>query len=141
VEFFRVIVDRRSSLERMIADGNYDKVHPLVWTIPYRRLMGGRKEIEIALVQFQHTFAPSEMKRLMKGHDYSPAYIEELLALGRDYPNLQRRNPIAAIGSGRIVEGRRYAVCLAGSESNRELGVAVIYRRWSPYYRFAFVRK
>jgi hypothetical protein len=141
VEFFRVIVDRRASLERMITDGRYDIVYPLVRTIRYKRLMGGRKEIEIALVQFQHTFAPSEIRRLMKGRGYRPGYIEELLALGRNYPHLQRRNPIAAIGSGVIVKRRRYAACLSGSQSTRELGTAVIYRRWSPYYRFAFVKK
>jgi hypothetical protein len=139
VEFFRVIVDRRASLERMINDGRYDRVYPLVMTVRYRRLMGGRKEVEIALVQFQHTFAPSEVKRLMKSHGYRPAYIEELLALGRDYPDLQRRIPIVAIGSGIIVQRRRRAVCLSGGVSSRELGTQVIYRRWSPYYRFAFV--
>lgn len=141
VEFFRVIVDRRTSLKRMIADGRYDEVQPLVRTVPYRRLMGGRKEVEIALVQFQHTFAPSEIKRLMKGHGYRPAYIEELLALGREYPDLQRRIPIAGIGSGRLIHGRRYALVLGGSESSRSATLAVIYRRWSPYYRFAFIKE
>ena len=141
VEFFRVVVDRRASLRRMIEDGRYDKVYSLVWTIPYRRLMGGRKEIEIALVQFQHTFSPSEIKRMMKSHGHRPAYIEELLALGREHPELQRKNPIAAIGSGVIVKSRRQAVCLYGSQANRELGTQVVYRRWSPYYRFAFVRE
>jgi len=141
VEFFRVVVDRRASLKRMIEDGRYDKVYPLVWTIRYRRLMGGRKEAEIALVQFQHDFAPSEIKRMTKSHGHRPAYIEELLALGREHPDLQRKNPIAAIGSGVIVKGRRHAVCIYGSEAKRELGTQVIYRRWSPYYRFAFVRK
>jgi hypothetical protein len=141
VEFFRVVVDRRASLKRMIDDGRYDKVYPLVWTIHYRRLMGGRKEVEIALVQFQHTFSPGEIKRLIKGYGYRPAYIEELLALGRDHPDLQRRNPIGAIGSGVIVKGRRHVVCLYGSQTSRELGTQVIYRRWSPYYRFAFVKE
>jgi hypothetical protein len=141
VEFFRVVVDRRASLKRMIEDGRYDKVYPLVWTIPYRRLMGGRKEIEIALVQLQHTFSPSQIKRLMKSHGYRPAYVEELLALGREYPDLQRKNPIAALGSGLIVKSRRHVVCIYGSETKRELGTLVIYRRWSLYYRFAFVRQ
>ena len=141
VEFFRAVVDRRASLKRMIDDGRYDKVYPLVWTIRYRRLMGGRKEVEIALVQFQHTFSPSEIKRMMKNHGYRPAYIEELLALGREHPDLQRKNPIAALGSGVIVKGRRQAACLSGGQTNRELGTQVIYRRWSRHYRFAFVRE
>lgn len=141
VEFFRVVVDRRASLERMIDDGRYDKVYPLVWIIPYQRLMGGRKEVEIALVQFQHTFSPSEIKRMIKSYGFRPTYIEELLALGREHRELQRKNPIAATGSGLIVKGRRHVVCLSGSQANRELATQVIYRRWSTCYRFAFVRK
>ena len=105
------------------------------------RLMGGRKEIEMALVQFQHTFALSEIKRLIQNYGYRPAYIEELLALGRKHPELQRRNPIAAIGSGVISKGRRQVACISGGQTNRELGTQVVYRRWTPYYRFAFVRK
>lgn len=141
VEYFRVVVDRRASLDRMIADGGYDRVDPLVRTIPYRRLLGGRKEVEVALVQFQHTFAPSEIKRLMKSHGYSPAYIEELLAIGRDHPELQRRVPIAATGSGVFCNRRRYVPCLGGSKSIRTLDAAVMYRRWCPFYRFAFVKQ
>jgi hypothetical protein len=141
VAFFRVIVDRRASLERMIADGKYDEVTALVRTMRYQLGLGGRKEVEIALVQFQHTFSPSEIRGILKGHGYRAAYIEELLALGREQPDLQRVTPIAAIGSGRVVQGRRYAPCLGGSQSFRSLGSAVIYRRWSPYYRFVFVRE
>lgn len=141
VEFFRVMVDRRASLERMINDGLFDEVTPLVKTVPYRQLLGGRKEVEIALVQFQHSFAPSEIKQLMKGHGYRPAYIEELLALAKEEPDLQRRIPIVAQGSGRPIDRRWRAVCIGGSESTRFLSMAVVYRRWSFYYRFAFVKE
>jgi hypothetical protein len=77
----------------------------------------------------------------MEARGYRAAFIEDLLALGKEQPDLQRKIPIVALGSGRIIQGRRRSVCLGGRESSRHLQLVAIYRRWSIYYRFAFIRK
>jgi hypothetical protein len=78
---------------------------------------------------------------LMKKPGYRSATIEELLALGSQHPELQRTIPIVGLGSARVVKNRRYVPCLGGSEASRTLTLAVIYRRWSIYYRFGFVKE
>jgi hypothetical protein len=76
----------------------------------------------------------------MKAEGYRPATIEELLALGSQYPEMQKSVPIAALGSAHVVKNRRFVPCLSGSFSHRALTLAIIYRRWSTSYRFAFVK-
>jgi hypothetical protein len=138
---FIVTIDRSQSLEEMIEAGRYDEVNEAIRLVNFPWKRKGTKEVELTLIQFDRPFAPGEITKLMKGRRHRAAYIEELLALGREQPNLQRGIPIVALGSGRIIRGRRHAACLSGSESSRALQLAVVYRRWSIYCKFAFVRK
>jgi hypothetical protein len=138
---FTVPVDHGQTLNEMIAAGRYDEVNDAVRTVSFPIKRRSRKLVEITLIQFERAYASWELITLMEARGYRPAFIEELLALGREQPDLQRRIPIVALGSGRIIQGRRRAVCLGGSESSRHVQLAVIYRKWSIYYRFAFIRK
>lgn len=134
-----VAVDYSRSLAKMIADGRYDQVHRDITPRNFRLSATGFRQIELTLVQFKYPVAPLEAVMLMKEEGYRPATIEEILALGSQHPDLQRRIPIVGLGSARVVGNRRWVPCLGGSETERALTLAVIYRRWSPYYRFAFV--
>jgi hypothetical protein len=136
-----VAVDYSQSLATMIDDGHYDDVHRDITPRNFRLSARGFRQIELTLVQFKYPVAPLEAVMLMKERCYRPATIEEILALGSQHPELQRSIPIVALGAARVVENRRYVACLAGSQSARELGLAVIYKRWSIYYRFAFVKE
>lgn len=140
-EVFTATVDDGQSLEEMIAAGGYDEVDPVVLSVSFPIKQRCRKMVEITLIQFERAYASWELIALMEARGYRPAFIEELLALGKEQPDLQRRIPIVALGSGRIIQGRRRAVVLGGSASSRHLQLAVIYRKWSIYHRFAFIRK
>jgi hypothetical protein len=134
-------VDYSQSLRKMIADGGYDEINGDITPRNFRLQATGFRQIDLILIQFEHPVAPLEAVVLMKKEGYRPATIEEILALGIEHPELQRSIPIVGLGSARVVENRRYVPCLGGSESSRSLGLAVIYRRWSIYYQFAFVRE
>lgn len=140
-ENFTVTIDRGQSLNESIDSGRYDEVNEAIRLVNFPWKRKGCRKVELMLVQFDRHLAPGEIKKMMSGRGYRPAFIEELLALGREQPDLQREIPIVALGSGRIIRGRRHAVFLGGSAATRVLGLVVIYRRWSIYYRFAFVRK
>jgi hypothetical protein len=140
-EYFRIEVDYSSSIAEMIRAGRYDRVHRAVTPRNFRLTSSGHRLVELVLVQFSHHVAPLEAVVMMRERGYRPAVIEELLALGSRHPDLQRTIPIAALGTARVVENRRFVPCLGGSKSERELNLVVIYRRWSVYYRFAFVRE
>jgi hypothetical protein len=138
---FYVSIDRSESLNQMIQAGRYDEINEAIRLVNFPWKRKGSVQVEVTLVQLDRAFETGEIRKLMDARGYRPAFIEHLLALGRDEPDLQRTIPIVALGSGRIIKGRRYAACLGGSASSRSLGLAVIYRRWSRYYRFAFVKK
>jgi hypothetical protein len=140
-DVFIVTIDRSQSLDKLIVAGRYDEVESAVWLVNFPWKRKGTKEVALTLVQFDRPLAPGEIKKLMGARGYRAAFAEELLTLGKEQPDLQRTIPIVALGSGRIIDGRRRAVCLSGSQSTRSLGLAVIYRKWSIYYRLAFVRK
>lgn len=138
---FVVSIDQSQSLDELIEAGRYDEINPGIRLVNFPWKRKGTRRVELTLVQFDRLLAPGEIRKLMEGRGYRHAFIEELLALGREQPELQRSIPIVALGSGRIIQGRRHVVCLGGSASSRSLTLAVIYRRWSIYYRFAFVKK
>jgi len=136
-----VAVDYSRSLRKMIDDGYYDEVHRDITPRNFRLLATGFRQIELTLVQFKHPVAPLEAVMLKRREGYRPATIEEILALGNQHPEMQRRIPIVGLGSARLIGNRRYVPCLGGSEHERTLTLTVIYRRWSTYYRFAFVKE
>jgi hypothetical protein len=134
-------VDYSQSLTKMIADGHYDEVHRDITPRNFQLSSRGFRQIELILVQFKHPVAPLQAVILMREQRCRPAVIEELLALGSQYPDLQRRIPIAGLGSAHFIESRRFVPCLGGNTAKRTLTLAVIYRRWSICYRFVFVRE
>jgi hypothetical protein len=136
-----VSVDYSRSLTQMIMAGRYDEVHRDITPRNFRLTATGFREIELNLVQFKRPVAPLEAVVLMKAEGYRPATIEELLALGSQYPELQKSVPIGALGSANVIQNRRFVPCLSGSLSHRALTLAIIYRRWSTCYRFAFVKE
>src|SRR6266446_4765052 len=93
-EVFVVTIDCGQSLDEMIKVGGYDEISEAVRLVTFPWKRKGIREVELTLVQFAYPLAPGEAKKLMAGRGYRPAYVEELLALGREQPDLQRRNPI-----------------------------------------------
>jgi hypothetical protein len=138
---FNVQVDYSLSLGQMIAAGEYDETNGDINPRNFRLEGAGCRKVELTLVQFSRAMAPLELVTLMERRGYRPATIEELLALGREQPDLQRSIPIVALGSGLRRHDRRYVPCLGGSAFVRSLVLVVIYRRWSNCYRFVFVKK
>lgn len=131
--------DDGQSLEEMIDAGDYDEVKKEIYSVIFYRSRRRKRELDLTVIQFAQPLAPGEIEALMALRNSRPAFIEELLALGKAEPDLQRKMPIAALGSGVLLEGRRHVVVLGGSESIRCLTLAVIYRKWSRQYRYLFV--
>lgn len=73
---------------------------------------------------------------------YRPANIAELLALGAQYPDIQRQFPIVALGSvWRLRSSGPCVPCLWGDDWERGLHLRQLMDKWHPGYRFAVVRK
>lgn len=99
---YKVTVDYNQSLAEMVAAGKYDHVGKLITPeyFPHDRNCL-TEEVEIYLVCLNRGAsrddeAIAELDRM----GFRPATLQELLALGAAYPDLQRRFWIVALGSG-----------------------------------------
>ena len=138
-ESFSVAINYSESLRQMIEAGSYDEVSKDISPRNFYLQSVGHRRAELTLVQFGYAMSPFEMIERMKAQGFRPATIEELLAIGREKPDLQRTIPIVALGSSRTHGNSRWFPCLGGNRAKRTLTLAIMYRRWSIYYRFSFV--
>lgn len=162
---FSVTIDYKKSLADMIAVGKYDYVNPNIveknFPIqqrpsvseadmqssgnPYRTLgVQNDNSANIVLVHLNKAVKTSEVLAYMDKQGLRPAYIEELLAFGEKYPEIQRQFPVVALGSVWVSSGQgRSVACLGSGGSERDLG---LYwggpdGAWGGVYRFAAVSK
>lgn len=138
---FKVCVDYTCNLGQMIADGNYDWVDSDI-TQEYFPVQGqGKQEREIVLFHFNRVVNSDEAIKEMAQADCSPAAIEELLALGKAHPDLQRQFSIIALKSvWRNPDGYRYVPYLGRSGTERNLYLTYCDYDWDEDCRFAAVR-
>ncbi len=137
---YSLAVNYSASLSEMVEAGAFDEVSKDIVPRNFYLQSAGRCTVNVTLVQFTGAMSPLEIVERMKTEGQRPATIEELLALGQEKPDLQRKIPIVALGSSRIYKDSRWFPCLGGNQAKRTLSLVVMYRRWSVYYRFAFVR-
>ncbi len=138
---YEVSINYGESLGEMIHSASFDEVHPRISGESFRIVGSGNARLELTMIRFIRPVSPSDAAGRMLRQGYRSGMIEELIALGRKYPDLQRGGPIVALGSGMIIDERRYTPILGGSVSMRSLSLAVIYRKWSTAYRYVFVKR
>lgn len=77
----------------------------------------------------------------MRKAGFRPALIEDLLALGAEYPELQKQFPIVALGSvWQDPGGRRRVPYLRWDGGGRDLDLYWFGDDWDERWRFAAVR-
>lgn len=111
-------VNYNQSLERMIADGKYywinKKITEKEFPLP-PELTDKKREISAKLISFEPDisidwYSSEYVLSKIIGLGYRPAIFPELLALGSQYPNLQMKHSITALGSfSQEIEGHRWA--------------------------------
>lgn len=138
---YPVTIDSALSLQEMIAAGRYDWVNDDITPECFPIQRSGTKTTEIALVHRNKTVESQPLIDELDREGYRPATIEELLALGAKYPDLQREYPIVALGSVAEVGGGRCVVCLDRWRDERGLDLLWFGSEWFEICRFAFVRK
>ena len=131
------------SLEEMITVGRYDWKNNDITEKRFPVKGEGVVDVDIQLVHFDRVMDSSdEVIRELDKMGLRPAKIEELLAFGVKFPDIQRQFPIVALGSvWRIAGGGRYVPYLGGRGTGRYLGLYWFEGGWGGIYRFAAVRK
>ena len=156
---YSIAVDYTRTLAAMIAAGEYDYINLDVTKAhfsiqrpsankvasdggPYRKSVNQNKNTEVVLVHLTRVASEDEALFHMDKLGLRPARIEELLAFGEKYPDLQRQFPIVALGSRwRGSGGRWCVVCLRRCGSGRGLRLYWFHHGFVPFCRFLASRK
>lgn len=137
----KVSIDCGQSLAEMISAGKYDWKNEHITAEHFPVKGKGKKEIEITLFHFGRKITSKPVIVEIDKEGYRPAIIEELLALGSTYPELQEQFPIVALGSvWRISDGHRI-LFIDWRDSVRRLGIYWFEDDFYERCRFAAVRK
>ncbi len=137
----RVVVDYGKNLHEMIVEGAYDNVNSDITAENFPVKGEGKCEREIALFHFNRYISSDDAIKEMATTGYRPATIEDLLALGKVKPDLQRQFPIVALGSvWRYSDGNRYVAYLRRCDARRTLDLRYFDDDWGGCDRFAAVR-
>jgi hypothetical protein len=139
---YTVTVNYDLSLEEMIAAGRYDWKHYDITAERFPLQGEGQVEVEITLVHIGRDMSTDNVLKELDARGLRSAKIEELLALGADQPELQRKFPIIALGSVWCgLGGGRNVVDIATDYAGRCLRVRWYESDWAGIYRFVTVRK
>ncbi len=139
---YPVTVNYDLSLAGMIKAGRYDWVSSDITEKHFPLVGSGTRETITELVRFNKDMGSDDVLRELDRRGLRPATIEELLAFGARYPELQRQFPIVALGSiWRHDLDRRYVPCLWGGSDERSLCLNWFEFGWRDDYRFLAVRK
>ena len=96
---FAVTVDYGRSLKEAIQAGKYDWANDYITGENFPSIRSGVTEVEIVLVLFEPWTRPEAVLEEMTERGLRPAELQELLAFGAAYPDVQRKYPVLAIGS------------------------------------------
>jgi hypothetical protein len=144
-----VTVDYDCSLEEMINAGKYDWVSDDITQEHFSHYQQqGIVEITLELIHFNRELSSIAVDRQFKELGFRSAILQELLSLGKNYPEIQRKFPIAALGSMWAIQDHRPSVpsrssvpYLSGNGKSRGFGLSWDERVWYQDFRFLGVRK
>jgi hypothetical protein len=160
---YPVPVNLTRTLAEMVSAGKYDYANPNIVekNFPIQRPSASEVAVEggdpyrtpgiqnsdstkLVLVHLNKVATTTEVLEHMDKLGLRPARIEELLALGEKYPDLQRQFPIVALGSVWVLSGgRRFVAYLARGGSRRGLVLGWVGPgcTWGELCRFVAVSK
>jgi len=86
----------------LLEAGRYDFVEPLARHYVSNLKVFPIHETDGTFFSFEKDLAPMERIIKMRTAGFQPATVDELLTLGKDYPDLQKERPVVAFGSWEV---------------------------------------
>ena len=140
-EIFVAELNARVPLDEQILRGQYNYINPAITTRKFKLTISAGKR-EIVLYDPRGFVSSKEMIRRMKPDGCVAAVIDDCLAIGQQFPNRQRRNPIVFLGTVcRDAHGNRRVPVLDCWDGERKLDLAWFDDDWNDVCRFAAVRE
>ena len=120
---FRIIVDYGLPFDALVGAGRYDIVNPAVKGENFQIDGQGSYETTVVLFQLNWPMSVTEMTTEMRKYGHRPAFPEEVLFLGKEYPMAQKRLTIVALNVLFLGRTGRYAPCLSCGSGKRSLAL------------------
>lgn len=138
---YSITVDYSLTLDQMIAVGEYDYANPDINSKHLPVKGEGKLELKLQLIHFDRNISSDDAERELDKLGLRPANLEELLAFGAQYPDLQKQFPIVALKAVASVHGGRDVACLDFVGSERRLDLYWRGRGWLARCRFLALPK
>jgi hypothetical protein len=136
------VVDYSKSVEEMLEASQYDWVYRPISGENFPALGGGEIRVSARLFYFEGKKSREIISEIEKA-GYRPANIFELLALGKEYPELQKSFRIVALGT--VWENERgfsrVPILFFRGEEIRSLSLSWFTYDWSQEHRFLGIKK
>lgn len=124
LRFKAITVDYGRTLAEMIAAGHYDWVNDDITKDHFPVTGSGQVELQPVLVHLDRYAYTREVEAEMERRGLRAGTHQELLAFGKQYPELQREFPIVGLGSAWVnPHGNRHVVYLWGAVDRRRLNL------------------
>lgn len=139
---YPVEIDYNDTFEQRLGAGRYDWKNPHIKEKNFPVKSKGKVNRVLELVHFGKFMSTEAVLAAIDAQGYRPATIEELLAFGAKYPELQREFPIVELGSvWRDWDDDLSVAYLVRDGSRRNLGLGRVEDGWYGRFRFLVVGK
>jgi hypothetical protein len=122
---YEITVDYSRRLDEMILAGRYDFVSNDIMCGRFCLAGRGKQTSEAHLVHFDRGTIEKDMQVCLRRLGLRHGAIEEVLAFGELYPDVQREFPTIGLASIFKTHGLFCAPCIQGSLKSRELRLAI----------------
>jgi hypothetical protein len=137
-----LFVNYDESVEDAVKAGHYDWVSSNINSHNFSTTQKGSRRVEMKLIHFDRVISTEEALRELDRMGYRPSELHELLAFGRDHPEIQRKFPIIGLGAAwRDGRGDARVPYLGRCGSKRGLYLNWLENDWPEICRFAALSK
>jgi len=139
---YTITINYDKTIGQLIKVGKFGWKNDDITSKNFPSVEKGLVGVAIYLFNFDRDISSEDVIAEMNKQGCRPATLKELMELGAQYPDLQRKNWIVALGSTwRDSDGGVLVPCLSGSEGVRNLRLNWWGGGWDSGWRFAAVRK
>lgn len=137
---YSLIVPERT-LAEAIKVGNYEEVDPNINATNFPLTGEVYSKKDMAIFFFDKEISSEDVEKEMDAVGYRPADIVEGIVFSENFPRLQKKFPIAILGSSAIVGRDCRVPVLSGDIVRRGLYLYYWVGGWNSFYRFLGVKK
>jgi hypothetical protein len=139
-ESFRIKLNPNVSFEEQVHEGNYGYSDKFLTSANFQLSVSGVRDV--TLFDPGATSTTEEMIARMNAAGCVPALIDDALAMGIQFPDRQKTNPIVFLGSSyRASDGLQHFPVLVGWGGVRGLELYWFGDDWADLYEFAAICK